>query len=135
MMFDRLLQVSASQVVTANAASTDVIDLGSNSRRVGPGEPLWLVLVMKAVSGTSPTLQVALQTDDNSGFSSAATLLSSAAEAGVAGKSIVMSVPMTNERFLRANYTVGGTSPSFTVDCFLTNQEPPSWVGYPDAIA
>lgn len=62
MIIDSLLNVSRAQVVTASGASTDVIDLGATQQNVGPGECLWLNTVVKAVSGTSPTLQVSIQT-------------------------------------------------------------------------
>ena len=43
-------------------------------------------------------------------------------------------MPWQNERYLRLNYTLGGTTPTATVDAFLTNQDPASWLAYPDAI-
>jgi hypothetical protein len=137
MYIDSRLQVSRQQAITANAASTDTIDFGSD-RDVGPGEPLWLVLASRAApGGTSPTLAVAVQTDDNSAFSSAATLVTSptfAAADLALGKMQIIPMPMTNERHLRLNYTVGGTSPTFSLDAWLTNQDPQTWVSLPDGI-
>ena len=61
----------------AESASTDAVDLGSD-RDVGPGRPLWLVVAIKvALGGTTPTFNFSIQTDDNSSFSSAATLAAS----------------------------------------------------------
>lgn len=134
MILDKNLQVSTAQVVAANGRSTDVVDL-KQDRDIGLGDPVFLVVNVNAVSGTSPTLQVAIHTDDNSGFSSAATLVSSPVLAPpVAGQSIVVPLPRTNERFLSAFYTVGGTSPSFTLDAYLTTNPPPGWQAYPGAI-
>lgn len=45
-----------------------------------------------------------------------------------------MPFPHTNERYVRAKYTLGGTDPTFTIDAFLTSQEPPNWQALPDAI-
>ena len=134
MILDKNLQVSTDQVVTATARSTDVIDL-KQDRDIGIGEPMYLIANIKAVSGTSPTLTIALHTDDNSGFSSAVTLASSASLAPpVANSQIVLPVPLTNERYLSAHYTVGGTSPSFTIDAYLSAVPPPGWQAYPGAI-
>lgn len=134
MILDKLLQVSTAQVVTATAGSTDVLDL-KQDRDIGIGEPVYLVTNISAVSGTSPTLVIAIQSDDNSGFSSASVLASSASLAPpVAGQQIVVPLPRTNERYLRANYTVGGTSPSITLDSYFTTNPPPGWQAYPGAI-
>jgi hypothetical protein len=137
MIIDKRLQVATDQALTATAASTDVIDLSAD-RDIGPGESMWLVVVAKTgLGGTSPTLAVSIETDDNSSFSSAATLLTGptlAAAAFVTGQVIVMPMAMSNERYLRAKFTLGGTSPTATVDAFFTNQEPNIWTAAPDPI-
>lgn len=137
MIIDSLLAFSDSQSLTATAASTNSIDLSSD-RDIGPGEPLWLVVTSEAApGGTSPTLAISIETDDNSSFSSATTLAThttlAAADFG-AGTKVVIPWPMTNERYCRVKYTCGGTSPTFTVSAWLTSQEPTSWVAQPDAI-
>ena len=77
MILDRENAFSIQQALTATAVSTDLIDL-SQLRQIGFGKNLSLVInVDVAAGGTSPTLQVNVQTDDNSGFSSAATVLTS----------------------------------------------------------
>ena len=137
MIFDKTLQFSADQALTATAASTDYLDLGSD-RDVGPGTPLFLVVVSKvAAGGTSPTIAISIKTDDNVSFSSAATPLAGPTIAGAsfgAGAMHVIPWPFTNERYNRVKYTLGGTSPTFTVDAFLTSQPPPNWQAYPDGI-
>lgn len=137
MIFDKTLQFSADQALTATAASTDYLDLSSD-RDIGPGNPLWLCIASKAApGGTSPTIAISIETDDNSSFSSAVTALAapvlSAAQFAL-GTLYVIPWPFTNERFNRVKYTLGGTSPTFTVDAFLTSQPPPNWQAYPDAI-
>lgn len=137
MIIDKRMQVSSSQALTATAASTDVIDLGSD-RDIGPGRSMWLVVVAKTgLGGTSPTLAVSVETDDNSGFSSAATLLTGptlAAAAFATGQIHVLPMPMTNERYIRAKFTLGGTSPTATVDAWFTDQDPQTWAAQADAL-
>lgn len=136
MIIDKRLQVSSAQALTATAASTDVLDL-SQDRDIGPGAPIWLVVVPTvALAGTSPTLQVSIETDDNSSFSSAATLVTGKSLTSFpVGSAYVLALPYDNERYLRAKFTLGGTSPTCTVDAFFTNQEPKSWVAASDGLS
>lgn len=134
MILDKNLQMSTDQVLTATAASTDTIDL-KQDRDIGIGEPMYVIVNIKAVSGTSPTLAIALQTDDNSAFSSPATLFTGATlSPPVANTQQVIPFPRANERHLRLNYTIGGTTPSVTVDAYLTSTPPAGWQAYPGAI-
>lgn len=137
MFIDRRLQVSALQALSATAPSTDVIDLGS-LRLIGPGEPMWWVIAARVgLAGTAPTLDIAVQTDDASGFPSPATLLAHpqlAAAGFTTGTRLVIPMTFQNERFLRLNYTLGGTAPTATVDAWLTNQDPTAWSAAADAI-
>ncbi|WP_414462956.1 Bbp16 family capsid cement protein [Hyphomicrobium sp. DY-1] len=138
MIFDKTLQFSAAQALTATAASTNSVDFGAN-RPVGPGEPLWLVIVSKVdPTGTTPTLQPSIEVDDNSSFSSVRTVLTGPVLAAAdfpAGTIFTMPWPVNlNEEYAQVKYTLGGTTPGFTVDAFLTNQDPTTWVSFPDAI-
>jgi hypothetical protein len=112
-------------------ASTDTIDLqplysglgGTNlARDLGVGEDIYLQVNVTGVSGTSPTLSVALQTDDNSAFSTPTTLYSSGAVAlpAAGGQVLIVCLPYGDyEKFLRLNYTLGGTSPTATIKAAL----------------
>ena len=137
MIFDKLLQFSANQALSATAASDNSVDLGA-SRPIGPGEPLWLVVVAKTgLAGTTPTMTVGVETDDNSSFSSAATQIVSGSLTDTTfptGTIFSMPWPMVNEQYARLKYTLGGTTPTATVDAFLTNQDPTTWQSFPDAI-
>jgi hypothetical protein len=131
---------SDAQALTATAASTNLIDLGAD-RNIGIGEPIAVVLTVDvAAGGTSPTLAVAVQADDNSSFSSAATVVSSATLTGsqmTAGAQFVIPIPadLLTERYIRLNYTVGGTSPTVTVTSFLQPQNMiQNYVSYADGI-
>ena len=136
MIIDKALQFSADQALTATASSTDYLDLGAD-RDIGVGNPKYIVVTSKAApGGTSPTIAISIETDDNSSFSSATTLLTHATIAGAAfasGTRAVIPVPFTNERYMRLKYTLGGSSPTFTVDADITSEHPPVHQAYPDA--
>ena len=132
---DKATLMSDGQTITSTGASTDYIDLGA-ARDISRGEPLWLVAVITATSGTSPTINMALQSDDNTSFSSALTVATTGTltSPGV-GTTLVLAVQaQTAERYIRAYFTLGGTSPSFTIDAWITNQAPQQWVAPADAI-
>ena len=53
----------------------------------------------------------------------------------VAGYNFSMAVPMDGVlRYVGVEYVLAGTSPSVTVDAYLSDQEAFSWQSYPDAI-
>ena len=76
---------------------------------------------------------VQVQTDDNSGFSSATTVLTSRSIAAAAvGDQLVLGLPDTNERYVRLYYDVGGSSPTMTVSASVVKDAQQS-TSYPDA--
>jgi len=133
MIIDYNLQFSDAQSVTADAASTNIIDLGSD-RDIGPGEEMKIALNFDvAMGGSSPTLAVLVQTDDNAAFSSATTVLTSRSIAAAAvGDQLVLGLPDTNERYVRLYYDVGGSSPTMTVSASVVKDAQQS-TSYPDA--
>lgn len=135
MYIDKTLRFSASQALSgaSGTASTDVIDLGGDRDITALGNPVYLVVVVEASGGTSPTLQVVLQTDDNSSFSSPTAIYTGPALAQATNRAQVIPFPHTNERYLRVAYTQGGTSPTATVSAFITDS-PQAWVATPDGI-
>jgi hypothetical protein len=103
----------------------DLIDL-SVVRQIGAGkgEPFLQVNFEAAPGGTTPTMTLALQTDDNAAFSSATTVMTylSAAAASAFGASTQYQFPLPRaglERYIRLAYTMGGTSPTSTVSAHL----------------
>lgn len=122
MILDAQLMYSDAQALTATAASTNVVDHGSD-RNLGMGVALAILIVFDvALAGTTPTLTIALQTDDNAAFSSAAqvAITASITAAAVGAKYVIMLPPDTSmERFSRLNYTLGGTSPTATVTAMM----------------
>jgi hypothetical protein len=124
MLIDRQNQFSDAQSVTATAASTDSIDLGS-VRNIGVGEPLFIVfLVTTTFVGAGATVTPSLQTDDNSAFSSAATVRTYDTFAALTPAGTFryyeiepISALGTYERHIRVLYTVAGgtlTASGFT---------------------
>lgn len=131
MFNDAQHQFSDAQALTVTAVSTNVIDLGVD-RNAGIGEPLCvLITVDVAADGTTgdETYKFDLQTDDNVGFASPEILSSRTVSAlpeipraaAAAGFKLVLDVPndLRCERFLRMNYTLGGTTPTITVTAQL----------------
>lgn len=127
MIFSANQMFSDGQVVTVDAASTNVIDLGATgtvlgapaalTRDIGKGRPIQIVVQLDiAATGTTPTLIVELQVDTVENFASPTTVARTVQLAGgAAGARLALYyVPEgTNERYLRLYYDVGGTTPSY----------------------
>lgn len=129
MIMDRTALFSDGQAITATAASTNLIDLGATGtvygassamvRDIGPGNRIPLFVTVTQSFNNLTSLTISIETDDNSSFSSAATIWTSPAytlaQLAVAAKQNLLpdSIPLgTNERYLRLKYTVAGTAPS-----------------------
>lgn len=125
MIFDSTNLFSDAQAVTASAASTNIIDLGVTdtpqhavnaiTRDIGKGRPIDMRVQVVTTFNTLTSIVVGIETDDNTGFSSATTVLSSPAvllASLVAGYIFPLQwVPRgTLERYVRLYYTVAGTS-------------------------
>jgi len=127
MYLDAQLLFSDAQALTATAASTNIVDLGVDGN-IGIGEPMAVVVVVDvALDDTTgdETYVIDVEADDNSGFSSATTIATKTATRGdAAGTRYVLSLPADDsaERYIRVNYTLGGTTPTGTVTAFLIPQ-------------
>lgn len=126
MILDAQLQFSADQALTVTAASTNVIDLGAD-RNPGIGtQPMEVLIVVKvALDATTgdETYTATVQTDDNAAFSSPTTVTPAVTmtRGDAAGTQYRIPIPSSGitERYLRINYTLGGTTPTATVDAWL----------------
>lgn len=127
MMYDAQNQFSAAQALTATAVSTNVIDLGAD-RDIGKGEPLCVVLCT-IVAADFTTANETYQIDVQSGSTATPTAVKASrvpvvtasnatSDLGL-GKIIVIPLPHDMDRFIRLNYTLGGTTPTWTVTAFL----------------
>ncbi|MDK2769912.1 MAG: hypothetical protein KYX69_19615 [Sphingomonas sp.] len=121
MIFDRTTLLSDAQAITADAASTNTIDLGPIKsgmvRDIGKGKPIPLLIQVVETFNNLTSMTFALQTDDNEAFSSAKTVWVSGAillADLVAGKVIVPEYVTrgTNERYMRLYYDITGTAPT-----------------------
>jgi hypothetical protein len=128
MILDKETLISNDQAVTASAASTDYIDFGAQGTVAGPagGNPptphykagrrgRLVARVSEADFATLDSLQVSVEVDDNTGFSSARTVLAGediALSSLVKGAVLLdVQIPQTvNERYLRLYYTVTGSN-------------------------
>ncbi len=139
MFLDVLLMFSDAQALTATAVSTNVIDQGLD-RNLGRGEPLGVMITVDVaadVAEANETYQFDLQTDDNEAFGSATVLVSRVIGRALltAGSVHVLPVPLDAERYLRLNYTLGGTTPLITVTAHLQPWHTiDTYEAHPDAI-
>jgi len=133
---------SDAQAVTSTAPSTNLIDLGAPGtvlgapaaliRDIGKGEPIPIVVrLLAAAGGTSPTLVVSVQVDNDVAFGSAKTVYTGPTVAGgTAGQELYLPVYLpegTDERYLRLLYTTGGTSPTHSITAGVTMAKPSSY--------
>ncbi len=148
MLIDKFNTFSWNQAITADAISTNVIDLlpvsgaigagatggpsANTVRDIGSGEPLYLhILVTAALTDAdgSPTLTVTLESDSAVGLDSSATThwtVSTIAEATlVAGYWIAKGIPIppgSYERYLGIRYTTNSADfDGGTVSAWLSN--------------
>lgn len=115
MIRDKLLQFSEAQAVTASAASTNYLDLGS-AREANDNGLIELIARIHTlfVTGDAATLTVALQADNDSAFGTPTTVLQSASAIAVASlvagyEPLRVRFPrlIVPERYVRLYYTVG----------------------------
>lgn len=128
MILDNTLVLSDSQAITADAGSTNVIDLGAPGTAygapaalaydVGKGTDIEIIVHVTEAFNNLTSLQVQMQVDDNAAFSSAAV---------VAMGPVILLASLTlgarinwpsrlpegvNERYFRLFYDITGTAPS-----------------------
>ncbi len=139
MMNDKQLYFSEQQAITASAASTNYLDFGS-IRNLGVGEELYLVFLVTTAftdTGSDSTVTPSFQTDDNSAFSSAATLRTYdvfAALTAANTKRMYKLEPVTDagsyERYAQIYYTVAnGNLTTGAITAFIT-KDVQAWKSY-----
>lgn len=126
MIFDTQSLFSDAQAITANAPSTNVIDLGTSgtpkhaaapmTRDVGKARPVPLRIQAVEAFNNLTSLTITLQVDDDVAFGSAKnvtaiTVLAADLVAGYVAP-IVYLPRGTDERYVRLNYDVTGTNPT-----------------------
>lgn len=124
------------QAITVTAASTDVIDFGSD-RDIGNGTPMELVVMVTEAftAAGAATLVAALETDSAEGFGTKEELVKTAAIGKatlVEGYELLrIKLPLGIKRYLRLYYTVAtGPMTAGKVAAFITPTRQ-AWKGYP----
>jgi hypothetical protein len=127
MILDQTVLLSDEQAIVATAASTDYLDLGATGtpklrnataliRNISKGEPIPFLVQITEAFNTLTSLTVAIQTDDNTSFSSPTTVYSESIVLAslTLGARINIDVLPKNvkERYMRMYYTVVGTAPT-----------------------
>lgn len=128
---------SHEQAITADAASSNVIDLHED-RNIGVGYPLGIAIVVTEDFATNDALTVTVETADNEAFDEGEVDLVSA-EAAVAEltagyKFPILYVPRGVKRFVRLSYTVSGsnaTAGAVTAGLAIDQDD---WKAYPGVI-
>ena len=113
MITDAFLTFGTAQAITADAASTDYID--SLATGLGDGESLRFVVCTTTAFNTLTSLNIKLQSDDNSSFSSASDDVTvNVLLVGLTAntKVVDVAVPRGLQRYIRAYYDVVGTDPT-----------------------
>lgn len=73
----------------------------------------YATLHVVAASGTTPTLDVVVESDDSSGMATPTTRITFTQATGVTSERLTVAGAVTDD-WWRISYTIGGTSPSFT---------------------
>jgi hypothetical protein len=132
MLVDKFLMFGELQAVTATAASTDYLDFSAfRNVGIGPNNVELFCFVGTAVTAAgAATVTFSLECDDNSAFSSATTLYTTAAIGKatlVAGYNALagVKIPEGCERYVQLRYTVATgplTAGTFTAGLCLAGQ-------------
>jgi hypothetical protein len=127
MIIDNTLVLSDGQAITADARSTNVIDLGATGtpighatgidRDVGKGCGIPIVVEVTEAFNTLTTLTVSLQSDDNAGFTTPKEIASRTYPLAQLTLGAKLSFPAvlpegTDERYVSLFYDVTGTNPT-----------------------
>lgn len=95
----------ASSTVSASANGNG-IQLGA----VASGETLLLSYHVLSLDGTTPTIDITFESDDNAGFTTAATVHNTGAISIPSGALVTVAGPITDD-YHRVTWTLGGTDP------------------------
>lgn len=123
-ILDKQTRLATAQAFTASGATTDYFDCGA-VRNLGDGEPMAMVFTVTTAADyttADETYSFGIQCDDNTSFSTPTTQESravSAASSGLAaGTLVVLPIPPgLTEQYVRGYLTLGGTTPSISVNC------------------
>jgi hypothetical protein len=86
---------------------------GLNLGAVAANKRLYASLHVLSVSGTTPSITARVESDDNSGFTSATTRLTFTAATAVGGQTLRTDGTAITDTWWRIAWTISGTTPSF----------------------
>jgi hypothetical protein len=114
------------QAVTADAASTNLIDLDAANLNIAGGKPLFLVLQVGTAFATTVSVEVRLQTDTDSGFATAVKdhAVGRWALAALTANTLIhcAALPVMNyQRYLRLYFNVFTNATAGTIFAALSN--------------
>ena len=124
MLLDETLVFSEAQAITAEAASTNVVDQGAAGDAYNA---LWVVVNVKVDFTGATALGVNVETADNASFTGPKVLASVQAPAASlkAGNNIVaLRLPAGCKRYIRLKYVPTGSPTAGKVKAFLTDMTP-----------
>jgi hypothetical protein len=100
-----------------NAPGTPITETGTGTARqlgdIPAGSKMYGALHVIAASGTTPTLDVVVQSDDNDAMTSATSRMVFAQATGISSEWLPLAGVITDD-YWRLSITVGGTTPSFS---------------------
>ena len=130
MILDALLLLSDAQAVSADAASTNTIDLGAVNMRIGSGKPLVVLFAVDVAADITTgdetyVFQVIQSAAANLSSPDVLQLRTIVAADLKAGATQVVGIPIgtPTKRYLGAFYDVGGTTPTITVTAAVVPQD------------
>lgn len=85
---------------------------------VASGQTLYAALHVTAVSGTTPTLDVTVESDDLVGFATPTTRMTFAQKIAIGSQWLTLAGPVTDD-WWRIAWSIGGGGPSFDFAVFL----------------
>ena len=137
-MVDAREELSDAQALTASADSTNVVDLTQTARQIGAGKPMFVhfnVPVAASTGNANETYEFRIATGAAASLGTSLNALAIARGTLIAGYKFSMAFPNVGVlRYVGVEYVLGGTSPTITMDAYISDQEAPSWAPYADAI-
>ena len=101
-----VLELNATKTVTG-------VSTGLQQGAVSAAEKIYANLHVTAASGSSPTLDAVIQSDDNGSFTSATSRITFTQATGITSEHLSLAGAITDD-YWRVSFTIGGGSPSFT---------------------
>lgn len=130
MFLDALLLLSDAQAVSADAASTNTIDLGATNTRIGTGKPLVILFAVDVAADITTgdetyifqCIQSAAANLSSPDVLAQRTIVAADLKAG-ATQTVGIPIGTPTKRYLGAFYDVGGTTPTITVTAAVVPQD------------